>query len=576
MGEWMNAPWVQDIIKLLSGNVARLAEALGVLVGGWIIALMLRRATFAAMTRTTIDNKLATLLGFKLEENRLERVVARTVYYATMAMVLVAFFHVMRIDAVTTPLITMLNSIAKAVPSLMKAAVLAFCGFVAATALRRVIIFVLGRAGFDRYLQRFADEPAAAAKADAPSGDDDEPAAPPARKKGKKDAAREQAREQPSVARTMGDVVYWFVLTVTAIPVFEALEIGALARPLSSALETITTYLPKVGAAVVLMIIGFVLSRAVRTVVAGVLGRIGIDRLIDRLGVSKALRGHALSGMVGTAAMGFVLLHFTISAVGRLQIDEISAPLGQVLHQIYSFLPRLLVGSLLMTIGVLVSRVVGNIGGKFLAAMGYNTLLAHIGLYKESAADARAQDEAARAELQQARDATEDAAGPDLLAPPGKTRTPADVAGMSIGVVVVLLFLRQVLSVMQLEGMAQLVDGLLQFLPHLLVALVVMGAGMWAGRWANTRIDEVTANSPDAPMRTLGPVVRGVITTLSVMVALQQLGVARQLIAIAFAAVLGAICLALALAFGLGGREVANKILTEEYDRRKRNRGAQR
>jgi hypothetical protein len=54
------------------------------------------------------------------------------------------------------------------------------------------------------------------------------------------------------------------------------------------------------------------------------------------------------------------------------------------------------------------------------------------------------------------------------------------------------------------------------------------------------------------------------------MVALQQLGVGAQLIAIAFGLLLGAVCLALALAFGLGGRDVASKILAREYDKRAR------
>jgi hypothetical protein len=52
------------------------------------------------------------------------------------------------------------------------------------------------------------------------------------------------------------------------------------------------------------------------------------------------------------------------------------------------------------------------------------------------------------------------------------------------------------------------------------------------------------------------------------MVALQQLGVGRQLIAIAFGSILGALCLAAALAFGLGGRDVAGRIINKEYERR--------
>ena len=68
-------------------------------------------------------------------------------------------------------------------------------------------------------------------------------------------------------------------------------------------------------------------------------------------------------------------------------------------------------------------------------------------------------------------------------------------------------------------------------------------------------------------MRGSGPAAHVVIVAFAAMMALQKIGVGRQLIAIAFALLLGAVCLALALAFGLGGRDVAAKILQKEYDR---------
>src|SRR5690606_9651629 len=93
-------------------------------------------------------------------------------------------------------------------------------------------------------------------------------------------------------------------------------------------------------------------------------------------------------------------------------------------------------------------------------------------------------------------------------------------------------------------------------------------AGLWAGSWAHTRLDELTKTSRDRLLKAVGSIAHGAIVTSAVMIGLQQLGIGRQLIAIAFALILGAVCLALALAFGLGGREVASKVLQKEYDER--------
>lgn len=95
---------------------------------------------------------------------------------------------------------------------------------------------------------------------------------------------------------------------------------------------------------------------------------------------------------------------------------------------------------------------------------------------------------------------------------------------------------------------------------------VVLGAGLWAGTWAHRRVDELTASAADRLARSLGTVAHVAFAT---MMALQRLGVGNQLIAIAFGLVLGAVCLALALAFGFGGRDVAGRILQKEYDRRR-------
>jgi TRAP-type C4-dicarboxylate transport system permease small subunit len=108
--------------------------------------------------------------------------------------------------------------------------------------------------------------------------------------------------------------------------------------------------------------------------------------------------------------------------------------------------------------------------------------------------------------------------------------------------------------------------------PHLpnMVAATLLGAGMWAGAWAHRRIDELTRASADRLTEALGSVAHVAVVVFTAMMALQQLGVRRQLIAIAFGLVLGAVCLALALAFGLGGRDVAARIVHQEYERRRR------
>lgn len=538
--------WMYEVAAVVTERLPILGISLAILVGGWLAAYVVQRSFYFVLCRTSLRARVVKLTGgdeAEAENRDVEKITARLLYYVLLSMVLVAFFSYLRIDAVTRPLLTALDGLAAAVPNLLKATVLGLGGYLLAIIVRRLIEFSLTGVGFDRRMRALGAEE-----------EDDEKA-------------------EHSISAMLAGVGYWFVIIVAAIPVLEALKIGVLAQPLSAAFETITVYLPRIGAAIVLMIIGFVLARLARSFVEGVLRRVGVDDLMARVGLGEPGEGQSASGILGAIAMAFVLLQFAISAAGRLEIAEISQPLSLILVQIYSFLPKLLSGGLLLAVGVVIAKISGNVAGRLLAAMGFNTLMAHVGVYSDVSDEARDQEKtwrsAIEARLKSAAgqsDAPEDGLDP-LLASPPTIRTASDVGGLVISALVILLFTQQVLSILQLEGLAIMLDGFMTFLPDLVVAVVLLVTGLWAGRWVNTRVDELTARSPDRFARSLGAVARIAVIVFAVMMALQQVGVGQQLITTAFGLILGAVCLALALAFGLGGRDVASRILEEEYRR---------
>jgi hypothetical protein len=72
--------------------------------------------------------------------------------------------------------------------------------------------------------------------------------------------------------------------------------------------------------------------------------------------------------------------------------------------------------------------------------------------------------------------------------------------------------------------------------------------------------------------RALARIGRGGVMVLAIFMALQELGIATDIVTTAFAILFGAIALALALSFGLGNRELAGEITREWYDRYRRER----
>jgi hypothetical protein len=552
--------WVRQSLDTIGPHLPGIALSIAILIGGWILALIVRAAVFAGLKRTTLDDRIADAFGFENVDNRVERGVARAVYWVALAFVFVAFLERLKVKAVTQPIVALLEGLSGAVPSLLKAFLIGFVGLMAAYVARRVLVAVLDRTGLVDRLEKLSG-----------FEEEEEP------KKAKKKKRKKGEEEPATVSQTIGNVVFWLIVVLTAIPVLEALKIGVLAGPLSASLSVISTYLPKVAGAALLAAVGYFLGRMARAVVAAIIDRTGVDRVLSRIGLGGVLGEQTTGSIIGTIVMVFIVLQFAISAVGRLDIREISGPLGLALSQVYTFLPRLLVAGILLALGVAAARIVSRFARGVLAAIGFNTLMAHIGIY-ELSKDAEAQQEKSKT-LLEARlgdeDEGEDEEGDHdevdpLVAEPDRIQTPADIGGVVIGAIIVILFVRQALETLGLEGMAAMFDSLIGYLPHIGVAAVVLGAGMWAGGWAKERVADLIGKSEDSLFKALPTIVHVAIVAVAAMVALQQLGVANQIIAIAFTLILGAICLALALAFGLGGREVAGRIVAEQYDKRRK------
>jgi len=103
------------------------------------------------------------------------------------------------------------------------------------------------------------------------------------------------------------------------------------------------------------------------------------------------------------------------------------------------------------------------------------------------------------------------------------------------------------------------------FLPQIFVALVILFIGLLIANFFSraTLLAATNANYPSA--RLLASLVRLLIVILVVTMALEQIGLGRHVVLIAFSIAFGAVMLGAAIAFGLGGRDVARKVLERQF-----------
>ncbi len=143
--------------------------------------------------------------------------------------------------------------------------------------------------------------------------------------------------------------------------------------------------------------------------------------------------------------------------------------------------------------------------------------------------------------------------------------TPAKLIGRTFFWLVAFIFFILALKVMKAPAIDRLLERFILYLPNVFVALVILILGWLLGNFLGRAALIASVNAGIRLSSLLSRGVKGVILFISFVMAFEQLGIGRNTIVAAFAIAFGGAVLALALAFGLGGRGIARTYLEKRF-----------
>jgi hypothetical protein len=156
--------------------------------------------------------------------------------------------------------------------------------------------------------------------------------------------------------------------------------------------------------------------------------------------------------------------------------------------------------------------------------------------------------------------------GQQIYGEAGSRVVPSDIGAELVRWVVRLVFLVAAANVLGLTQVSELLNQVILWIPNLIVAAVILLVAPLIGRFLRGVI-EVGAGQmgfTNAPL--LGRIAEAAIIAFAVIIAINQIGIAADLVNILFIGIVGALALAFGLAFGLGGRDVAAELTRSWYD----------
>ena len=153
----------------------------------------------------------------------------------------------------------------------------------------------------------------------------------------------------------------------------------------------------------------------------------------------------------------------------------------------------------------------------------------------------------------------------------GRTGTrldPIHAVGKLLFWLVMLVVILLASTALGLESIREMFGTMLSFIPTLIAGIVIVILGMILGEFVRGVILASAGSVSGVP--TVAKMAKGAVVVIAVFMALQQVGVAEEIVTAAFTLTLGAVALAVGLAFGLGNRDLAGEITRRWYEEGRR------
>lgn len=515
--------WQDSLASSVGVYLPSILGALAVLVIGWIIALLAAAGTRKGLAKLRTNERLAAQTHSTVD---FERVAGRIVFWAILLLAILGMFSVLRVDGVSGPLSTLATTVMEYLPRLLLAVLLAAIAWLVATVLRTVVGKALGATSLDEKLS--------------------------------------QSAEVPPLSQTMANVVYWLVLLLFLPAIVGALQIEGLMLPLSNMTADLLGILPNLFAAIVIGVVGFIIAKVVRGLVTNLLASTGVDRLSQR---SEATEGLRLSELGGLLAFILVIVPTLIAALDALRIQAISVPLTDMLDMFLAAIPNLLAATAILVVAWFVGRLVADLIARLLASLGFDRLPERLGMGHAFAADGSATVTPGM-DYGTTGTATTTATGPGTAGAGAGRLTLSELAGRVALFFVMLFATVEAAHRLGFVGVRDLLATFIAFGADVLLGLVIFVVGYWLANLAATAIQRANRDNSVG----LARIARVAILGLVIAMGLRAMGVADDIVNLAFGLVLGAVAVAVALAFGLGGREAAGAVArrwAEQYLDRK-------
>ncbi|MBD0831774.1 mechanosensitive ion channel [Aestuariibaculum sediminum] len=316
-----------------------------------------------------------------------------------------------------------------------------------------------------------------------------------------------------SVSKFIGKLVYFLIMVFTFMVALERLGMTSVLEPAKNLLNGFTEFIPNIVGATLVGYIGYMLAKIVSEFV-GLSGET-IQNLVPKLHLPQNIN---LVNILKKVVFIFIFIPLLIAALNILNLDAVSQPATYMLQSFFDAIPKILLATVILIFFVIGGRFVSGLIKDLLDSLNFNEILE-------------------KAKLN------------SFL---GNT----NVEKLITNIVYAFIILFGLITALEKLGFAQLTEityNIGEMAGNIIFGLIILAVGNWIANIAVTIFNK-SGNNPF-----VANIIKVSVLAVFLAIGLNRMGIADEIVNLAFGIVLATVGLTVVLSFGLGGREAAGK-----------------
>lgn len=312
----------------------------------------------------------------------------------------------------------------------------------------------------------------------------------------------------------VGNIFYYLIMIIVLLIALEVLGISEVLAPLENMLNEFLLFIPNLIGALLIGFIGYVLAKFVANLVH--IGGGLLDRMVDKTGFKDTDR---LVNILRKLVFIIIFIPFLIQAFNTLRLDAISEPANDILYGFTELIGEIVIAALILMVFIWGGRYLANFLEDLFKSMGLDRTAEKIQIH-------------------------------NMI---GSGQSLSKLVANLIYFFLVFFGIITAVEILGLSRLTEILHQILEITGQILFGLVILAVGNYISLLIYNTMTRSSKN------HFIAGVIRWSSLALFIAIALRTMGIANEIVELAFGLILGAIAVAVALSYGLGGREAAGE-----------------